>query len=537
MTMIARYRNLGVKHKLKLIILFAVMAALIPASVAVVAFDQIAARRDMRNDLDVLAEMVGANSTAAVTFGDRRAAEELLSGLKAKKHIVTAVIYAEDGKPFASYRRKADTHTPLPVLRSSMSRFEEDRLIVYRDIKLANQIAGVIYLESDLGQLHERLTHFAWTVFLILLISSALAMALSSKLQRAVSGPIAHLAGVAKTVSGQKNYNVRAVKQSDDDLGQLIDSFNGMLVEIESRDRELLNRRDVLEKEVASRTAELLIAKERAEAANQTKTEYLGEIKRLNDELKQENTRMSTELEVTRRLQQMMLPRDDDMRQIANLDISGCMESAAEVGGDYYDVISKDGRVAFGIGDVTGHGLESGVIAIMVHTAVRTLLANGPYKCGTFFNVLNRVIYGNVRRMNCDRNLTFSLLQYQDNFVTISGQHEEVLIVRGNGSLERHDTLELGFPLGLEEDISGFIAETRVPLALGDVMVVYTDGITEAANSVGVAFGIERLSEAVRLNHARPSEAIRQAVLVSLREYIGDQCLQDDISLLVIKPA
>ena len=70
--MIARYRNLGVKHKLKLIILFAVMAALIPASVAVITYDQIAARRDMRNDLDVLAEMVGANSTAAVTFGRSR---------------------------------------------------------------------------------------------------------------------------------------------------------------------------------------------------------------------------------------------------------------------------------------------------------------------------------------------------------------------------------------------------------------------------------------------------------------------------------
>ena len=74
---------------------------------------------------------------------------------------------------------------------------------------------------------------------------------------------------------------------------------------------------------------------------------------------------MSAELEATRRrLQQMMLPRDDDTRQIANLDISGFMEPAAEVGGDYYDVISKDGRVVFGIGDVTGHGLESGVIAI-----------------------------------------------------------------------------------------------------------------------------------------------------------------------------
>jgi sigma-B regulation protein RsbU (phosphoserine phosphatase) len=67
-------------------------------------------------------------------------------------------------------------------------------------------------------------------------------------------------------------------------------------------------------------------------------------------------------------------------------------------------------------------------------------------------------------------------------------------------------------------------------------MVVYTDGITEAANSIGVEFGIERLSEAVQSSHAQPSEAIRQAVLVSLRDHIGDQSLLDDISLLVIKP-
>jgi two-component system, sensor histidine kinase and response regulator len=275
MTLLARYRNLAVKHKLRLIILFAVVAALIPASLAVLTYDQIAARADMRSDLEVLAEIVGSNSTAAVTFGDRRAAEELLSGLKAKKHIVTAVIYAEGGKPFASYRRDANARAPLPVLRCSGSRFEGDRLIVYRDIQLANQIAGVIYLQSDLGELHERLVRFAWIVLLILLISSALAMALSSKLQRAVSEPIAHLAEVAKAVSGQKNYAVRAVKDSDDDLGQLIDSFNGMLAEIEARDRELLNRGDVLEKEVAARTAELVGAKDRAEAANRAKSEFL----------------------------------------------------------------------------------------------------------------------------------------------------------------------------------------------------------------------------------------------------------------------
>ena len=74
--------------------------------------------------------------------------------------------------------------------------------------------------------------------------------------------------------------------------------------------------------------------------------------------------------------------------------------------------------------------------------------------------------------MNCDRNLTLSLLHYQEDVVTISGQHEEVLVVRENGVLERHDTLNLGFSLGLEKDICSFIAETRIPLQSGDAMVL-----------------------------------------------------------------
>src|SRR5258707_6138566 len=117
--------------------------------------------------------------------------------------------------------------------------------------------------------------------------------------------------------------------------------------------------------------------------------------------------------------------------------------------------------------------------------------------------------------MHCDRNLTLSLLHYHDKVVTISGQHEEVLVVRGDGVLERHDTLNLGFPLGLEEDISSFIGEATVPLCSGDVMVAYTDGITEAVNDAGVAFGLERLSEVVRTSHQQSARAIRQALLTS----------------------
>lgn len=204
------------------------------------------------------------------------------------------------------------------------------------------------------------------------------------------------------------------------------------------------------------------------------------------------------------------------------------------MGGDYY-IARKDGGLVFSIGDVAGHGLESGVIAIMVQTAIRTLLASGQYDSRKFFEVLNRVIYDTTRRMKCDRHLTLSFLQYQDNVVTISGQHEEVLIVRSNSVLERHDTLDLGFPLGLEENISRFIGEVAVPLNPGDVLVVYTDGITEAFNSANAMYGIERLCEIVKASHKQSAAGIRDAVLRSLREHIGKQTLFDDVSLLVVK--
>jgi signal transduction histidine kinase len=275
MNIVLRYRNLSVKHKLRLIIMFTVGTALVLACAAVVAYDQIVARNDMRNDLTVLAEIVGSNSTAAVTFRDQRAAEELLSGLRAKRHIVAAFIYTNDREPFATYHRAGYAEGAAPRLRSDGSWFERDRLIVYHPILQNQQAVGLICLQSDLGELRERVTRFAWIVVVILLSTSALAAGLASRLQRVISEPIAHLADVAERVSQEKDYTVRAVKYADDDLGQLIDTFNGMLSEIESRDRELLNKGDRLEEQVAARTAELTHAKDRAEAASRAKSEFL----------------------------------------------------------------------------------------------------------------------------------------------------------------------------------------------------------------------------------------------------------------------
>jgi sigma-B regulation protein RsbU (phosphoserine phosphatase) len=255
----------------------------------------------------------------------------------------------------------------------------------------------------------------------------------------------------------------------------------------------------------------------------------------LNERLAEDNRHMAAELDVTRRLQQMILPRDEELRKIRELDIAGFMEPAAHVGGDYYDVLVYEGGVKIGIGDVTGHGLESGVLMIMVQTAVRTLLANQETDTVKFFSALNRAIYDNVRRMDSDKNLSLALVEYHEGLLHLSGQHEEMIVVRADGHVERIDTMDLGFPIGLDEDISAFIAKTQVRLEPGDGVVLYTDGITEAANAQRQLYGLERLCAVLSREWSRAAAEIREAVVDDLRRHIDGHTVYDDITLLIIK--
>jgi len=259
------------------------------------------------------------------------------------------------------------------------------------------------------------------------------------------------------------------------------------------------------------------------------------EITVLNDRLKAENIRMSAELDVTRKIQQMLLPKERELKEVIGLDIAGFMEAAEEVGGDYYDVLQHKGRVKIGIGDVTGHGLESGVLMIMVQTAVRTLLAYNEPDPVRFLSAINSVIYDNVQRMKSDKNASLALLDYEEGMLKLSGQHEEMIVVRCNGSVERFDTIDLGFPIGLDADIAEFVAETIVQLYSGDVVVLYTDGITEAKNMDKLLYGLERLIKVIEINSQRSAAEIRQAVINDVRSHIGEQKVFDDITLLVLK--
>ncbi|MEC4985888.1 MAG: SpoIIE family protein phosphatase [Oscillatoria sp. PMC 1068.18] len=315
-----------------------------------------------------------------------------------------------------------------------------------------------------------------------------------------------------KIANGELEQFVKA--KGSIELEKLAASFNQMAGQL----KELIEN---LEDKVKSRTAQLA-------QANQ-------EITTLYQRLKAENIRLSAQLDLLRQMQQLILPKPAELKAIEKLDIAGYMEPAEEVGGDYYDVLHTEGIVTIGIGDVTGHGLESGILMVMTQTAVRTLQEIKETDPVKFLNTLNRTIYQNIQRMNSDKNLTLVILNYYDGKLTISGQHEETIIVRSHGEIERIDTINLGFPIGLEAEIADFIAQKNLQLHFGDLVVLYTDGITEAENTFGIHYGLERLCEVIQFNRHYSAEKIKQVVIDDWRKHIGSQKIFDDITLVILK--
>ncbi|MBZ5516283.1 MAG: PAS domain S-box protein [Acidobacteriia bacterium] len=257
-------RDFAIKTRLYLIIMLTVGAALAPALLALISYDFVAHREAMRSQLTVLAEVLGENSTAALTFNDPKAAREILDGLRGQPHIVSAYLYNDQGQVFARYERPdtARLFAPLPPPAAG-SAFRRSRLIVVHTITLDRQAIGTIYLESDLKEMYARLFRYGTLVIAILLVSSLLAFFLSSRLQRVISEPILHLVATARAVSGGKDYSVRALKHGQDELGVLIDGFNEMLGQIQHREEELVRHRENLEEQVAARTAELSRSEEK----------------------------------------------------------------------------------------------------------------------------------------------------------------------------------------------------------------------------------------------------------------------------------
>src|ERR1051326_7716731 len=251
-------RHVPIKRKLTILSMLTSWMALLLACVTFATYDRVMFRRSMAVDISVLTDLYDDNVAPGLAFNDAKSIEQTLKSLDGHPRILAAAVYDKAGHLTAKYQR-GDLKAPFafPPAQETGAHFENDRLDAFRGILLAGEKIGTVYISSDLQALVDLFWHYAVIVSMVLVVASFAAFLLSAKLQRIISGPISHLAAVAGRVATGSDFSVRAVKQSEDELGRLIDGFNEMLNQIQFRDSALKSARDELERRVEERTEEL----------------------------------------------------------------------------------------------------------------------------------------------------------------------------------------------------------------------------------------------------------------------------------------
>ncbi len=284
------FRDLPIRRKLALLVLSSSVLAVVLACLGFGVYERLSYRRSTVSELQALADTLGENSAASLTFNDPKTAHDLLQALRAEKSVLGAALYDNHGRVFAEYRRAAAIkHFNLPPFRQNGASFESNSITLFSSVWMATDLAGSIAIVSDLSGLQSRFRQYIQIAVLVLLISITVTYLLSAHLLRIVTDPIVNLADIAGRVAIEQNYALRATAHGNDESGMLVRSFNQMLERIEQRDLALECAKNELEQRVQQRTADLQVevaeriraeeemraAKDLAEIANHAKSEFL----------------------------------------------------------------------------------------------------------------------------------------------------------------------------------------------------------------------------------------------------------------------
>lgn len=256
------------------------------------------------------------------------------------------------------------------------------------------------------------------------------------------------------------------------------------------------------------------------------KQEFLSRV-----ELKYARDALWGEMEVAKHIQTALLP---SAHYVRGYEIAASMIPADEVGGDYYDVIeTKAGETWLSIGDVSGHGVESGLIMMMTQTSIFTTVNHtAGYKPSTVLTLVNSIIKENISRLGTDRYMTITTVRLDHNKIVFSGKHQDILVYRAKRKVAEYIPSK-GTWIGLLDDIGDYLGDTKVTIEEGDVVILFTDGITEAANKDGEMFGEMRLQQALLSCASKPVSDIVTSIMEEVIEYMEEQ--RDDMTILAFR--
>lgn len=276
------FRINSIKKKIILIIMATCIIALLLTVVAFNLIELTASRSHLTETIATHAEILGLNSSAALIFHDPKAAESILSVLSAEPDVASATLYTREGRQFAQYLKpvpKASPSQPRPGSHSPDQMdshltlnepvkyiFHKDYLELYKAIVFDGEIIGFLHLNVELSELNQHMKWFISITGGVILLILIIAYLISFRLQNVISKPILYLMDAMRNVSKSKDYAIQVKKQSEDELGALMDGFNEMLGQIQKRDQELERHKARLEAEVERRTAELLQSNRELEA-------------------------------------------------------------------------------------------------------------------------------------------------------------------------------------------------------------------------------------------------------------------------------
>jgi signal transduction histidine kinase/DNA-binding response OmpR family regulator len=267
--------NASFKQKIEAIILATAASVLLLSLFLFMAVEISSARGEAITRLQTMAKLLGANSSAAVTFRDQQTAKDILATLATQNNVVSASIHDLDGSVFTEYNS-----AQYATNNQSQTNFPRNKILygwveVEEQIILDGELIGYFRIIGDLSNARSTLIQQSLLILGVFIISMLFALLLSNRFKRIVSAPVTQLLTTMDAVTTNRDFSLRAKRVSNDELGTLVDEFNVMLNKIETYDRELTSYQQDLEHLVAERTQELEWAKEGAEAASQAKSDFL----------------------------------------------------------------------------------------------------------------------------------------------------------------------------------------------------------------------------------------------------------------------